>query len=50
MPQFSNAGQRSDRGISDFRISGQLLTSKDYNNSRKSNGIDMKLGTVTKLD
>ena len=37
-------------GISDFRLSGQSPTKENCYNSRASNGIDMKLGLVTKLD
>ena len=36
--------------FSDFRISGQSFINKNCQNSRNSHGIDMKLGTVTKLD
>ena len=42
--------QNSDRGISDFRISGQSLINKNSLNSRTKNCIDMKLRPVTKLD
>ena len=40
-------GKISDEGISNFWISGQSLIK---GNSRTSDGIDMKLGSVTKLD
>ena len=40
----------SDEGISDFWISGQSLIKGNCHNSRTSDGIDMKLGPVTKLD
>ena len=40
----------SDRGISDFRISGQSLIKENCHNSRTSDNIDMKLGPVIKLD
>ena len=40
----------SDRGISDFQISGQSLIKKNCDNSRTSDDIDIKLGPVTKLD
>ena len=43
-------GKNSDEGISDFRISGQSLVNENFNDSRISNDIDMKLGPVTKLD
>ena len=36
--------------FSDFRISGQSFINKNCQNSRTSHGIDMELGTVTKLD
>ena len=50
LPQSSDIGQNSDRGISDFRISGQSLIKENCHNSRTSDDIDMKLGPVTKLD
>ena len=37
-------------GISDFRISGQSLIKENCHNSRNSDDIDMKLGSVTNLD
>ena len=40
----------SEKGISDFWISGQSLIKGNCHNSRTSDGIDMKLGPVTKLD
>ena len=43
-------GKISDEGISDFWISGQSLIKGNCHNSRTSDGIDMKLGPVTKLD
>ena len=42
-------GQNSDRGISDFQVSGQYLMNEHCHNSR-NNDIDMELGPVTKLD
>ena len=36
--------------ISDFRIPGQYLICGNFHNSRTSKDIDMKLGSVTKLD
>ena len=48
--QSPDIGQNSDEGISDFRISGQSLIKVNCHNSRTSDGIDMKLGPVTKLD
>ena len=33
----------------DFRISGESLITRDYHNSRSSDDIDMKLGSVTKF-
>ena len=50
MPQSPDIGQNSDRGISDFQISGQSLIKENCHNSRTSDDIDMKLGPVTKLD
>ena len=49
-PQSSVTGQNSDRGISDFQISGQSLIKQNGHNSRASDDIDMKLGPVTKID
>ena len=43
-------GQNSDGGISDFRISGQRIIKGNCHNSRTSGDIDIKIGTVTKLD
>ena len=37
-------------GISDFEISGQYLLNENYDNSRASDDINMKLRPVTKLD
>ena len=50
LPKSPDIGQNIDGGISDFRISGQSLIKKNCHNSRTSDGIDMKLGPVTKLD
>ena len=36
--------------ISDSRISGQSIIKGNCHNTETSNDIDMKLGTVTKLD
>ena len=43
----SNA-ETSDGGVSDFLISDQSLIHENCHNSRTRNGIDMKLGQVTK--
>ena len=48
--QSPDIGQNSDRGISDFGISGQSLITENCHNSRTSDDIDMKLGPVTKPD
>ena len=48
--QSPDIGQTSDRGISNFEISGQSLIKENCHNSRTSDDIDMKLGPVTKLD
>ena len=48
MPESPDTGQNSDRGISDFRISGQSLTKENCHNSRNCDDIDMKLGPETK--
>ena len=50
LPQSPDIGQNSDRGISDFRISGQSLKKENCHNSRTSDDIHMKLGPVTKLN
>ena len=42
--------QNPGGGISDFRISGQLLRRENCLNSRNSDDIDMKLGPVTNID
>ena len=49
-PQSPDIGQNSDRGIFNFRISGQFLIKQNCHNSRTSDDIDMKIGAVTKLD
>ena len=45
-----NLGQNSDRGISDFWISGQSLIKRNCHNFKTSYDIDMKLVPVTKTD
>ena len=50
LSQSPDTLQNSDGGISDFRISGQSLIKENCHNSRTSDGIDMELGPVTKLD
>ena len=50
MPQSLVTVQNSDMGISDFEISGQYLLNENYDNSRASDDINMKLRPVTKLD
>ena len=49
-PQSLDIEQNSDGCISDFQISGQSLINVNYHNSRASDDIDMKLGTVTKCN
>ena len=49
-PSLHVLGKNSDKGISDFRISDQSLVKGNCQNSRTGNGIDMKIGPVTKLD
>ena len=49
-PQYPYIGQSSDKGIFDFRISCQSLIKVNCQNSRTNDGIDKKLGTVTKLE
>ena len=48
--QSPDIGQNSDRGISDFRISGQSFIKEDCHNSRTSDDIDMTLGPITELN
>ena len=42
--------QNSHGGISDFRVSNQIPYKQNCHDSRTSNDIDMKLGSMTKLD
>ena len=49
-PQYPYIGQISDKGIFDFRISGQSLIKVNCQNSRTNDSTDEKLGTVTKLE
>ena len=49
-PKSPDIGQNSDGVFPISRISGQSLIKGNYNNSRTSHDIDMKLGPVTKLD
>ena len=48
--QSLDIGQVSDKGISDFRFSGQFFIKRNCHNSRASDDIGMKLGPATKLD
>ena len=50
MPQSTDIGQNSDRGTSNFRISGQFLIKENCHNSRTKDDISMKLGPVIKLE
>ena len=50
LSQSPDIGQNSDGGISDFQISGQSLMKENCHNSRNSDDIYMKLGSVTKID
>ena len=50
LSQPLDIGENSDGGISDLQISGQSLIKENCHNSRTSEGIDMKIGLVTKLD
>ena len=50
MPQSPDIGQKTDGVISDSWISGQSLIKENCRNCRTSDNIEMKLGTVTKLD
>ena len=48
--QSPDIRQNSDKGVSDFRISGQFFICENCHNSRTSHDIDMKVGPVTKFD
>ena len=50
LPQSPDIGQNSDRGISNFQISGQSLIKENYHNSRTSDDSSIKLGPVTKFN
>ena len=50
MPKSQDFGQNSDGAISDFQISGQSLIKLNCHNCRTSDGIDMKLRPVNKID
>ena len=50
MPQSPDIGQNSDRGISNFRISGQSFIKENCHNSGTSDDINMKLEPPTKHD
>ena len=50
MLQSPDIGQNSDGDISDFQISGQSLIKENCHNSRANVDIDMKFGSVTKID
>ena len=48
-PHSPDIGWNLNRGISDFRISGQSLVKENFHILRTGNDIDIKLGPVTKL-
>ena len=48
-PQSSDIAQNSDKGISNFWISGQSFIKENCRNCRTSDDIDMKLEPVTYL-
>ena len=50
LPQSADIGQNLDGDISDFRISCQSLIKEICHSSKTSHDIDMKVGSVTKLD
>ena len=50
LPQSPDIGQNLNGSISDFRISDQSLIKQNCHNFRTNDGINMKLGPVTKLD
>ena len=49
-PQSLDIAKHFDGGFSNFRISIESLIKRNCHNSRTSDDIDMKLGSVTKLD
>ena len=49
LSQSPDIGQNSDGSISDFWVSVESFINKNCNNSRTSQYIDMKLGSVIKL-
>ena len=49
-PKSTDIVQNLDGDIFDFRISGQSIIKRNCHNSRTNDDIDMKLGTITKLD
>ena len=49
-PKSTDIEQDLDGGLLDFRISGQSIIKRNCHNSRTNDDIDMKLGTITKLD
>ena len=50
LPQSPDIWQNSNRGMCNFRSSGQSLINKSCHNSRTGDDIDMKLEPVTKYD
>ena len=50
LPQSADIGQNLDGDISDFRISCRSLIKEICHSSKTSHDIDMKVGSVTKLD
>ena len=50
MHQFLDIVKNSNGGIPDTQISGQSLIKENCHNFRTSDDIDLKLGTVKKLD
>ena len=50
LPQSPDIEQKSDGGVSDFRISDQPFIKRSYHNSWTSDDIGMKLGQETKFD
>ena len=49
-PQSPDTGKDSQWGTSGFQFSGQSLIKENCHNSRTNDDIDMKLGSVPKLD
>ena len=50
MLQSPDIGKNSVESISDFQVPDQSIIKENCHNSRANNDIDIKLGTITKID